>query len=128
MNILRISILKFSKVFKLKLDSDTIKLLVLFIFIMVHENVRFITCPQMNLNSSTLDEIPSILRIKKYGPDRYGLNLSLITNYVYHKDVNGIIETLNYKDSVLNKAHSTFCKLFGNIFVTNPTKYAPGFI
>ena len=95
------------------LGGDTIKILVLFIFVFIHETIRKITCPNMDLGFGGIDEIQAIVRNKTYTPERYGLSTSIINDFIMNGDLNGSIEAFKFKGAVLGEAHNILCENFG---------------
>lgn len=97
---------------KAQLGSDTIKLLILLIFVFTHESFEIIKCPSMNLNFGSFDEVPALLRNKTYTPERYGLLGGLIRKYFQDGDVEGLPVIFRYKSKVLDEAHKILCEHF----------------
>ena len=110
----------YALVFNMKdIEESQKKMFILLIFFSVHEGRGIITCKSgESLKKGLFDEIPLYLKNTYYTPERYGLKRKLIEDYILHNDNSeqSIIETWNFKNSLLSEAENDFCNLFSDFF------------
>jgi len=100
------------------IGSDTVKLLLAYIFDLHHEsdNPTMITCSNIHPSESNhVDFVPALLRIKTYSPERYGLNSDVINRYFNDKNQENIVQIYTYNSKVKEEAHRILCELADDI-------------